>query len=260
VVSIALVLLLFMSAFLVILHRKRSRELAQNNAVKDKFFSIISHDLKNPAVAQRDGLKIIVKNIDKWDKSDVTDYLQDLFQSADGLVELIKNLLNWSQLQTKRQALQPFTFELVEALKPDIHIVKNMAEGKNITFDTLFPPTAIISGDKNMLVTVVRNLLANAVKFTPEGGTITLEIAPLNPPEGGKKAPVYTISVSDTGIGMTEEQKQIIFKLDKQQSREGTAGEQGTGLGLIVCEDMLKKHGSKLEVESVAGKGSRFWF
>jgi signal transduction histidine kinase len=105
-----------------------------------------------------------------------------------------------------------------------------------------------------MLTTVVRNLLNNAVKYTSKGGTATLTISP------GAGASTYTISVADTGTGMTAEQLQSLFRLDKPQSRRGTAGELGSGLGLIVCREMLQKHGSTLHVESETGKGSRFWF
>ena len=127
-----------------------------------------------------------------------------------------------------------------------------MAERKGIALDALTPPAVFITADENMLVTVVRNLLANAVKFTAAGGKVSLEITETD----GK----HIVAVSDTGTGMTPEQLQNLFRIDRQQSREGTAGEQGSGLGLIVCREMLQKNGSTLHVESEAGKGSRFWF
>jgi signal transduction histidine kinase len=119
-------------------------------------------------------------------------------------------------------------------------------------FEVTTPPSAIINADENMMVTIVRNLLANAVKFTAKGGEVTLNISP--------SATAYTVSVADTGLGMTPEQVQNLFRLDRQQSREGSSGEKGTGLGLIVCKEFIEKHGSSLHIESEAGKGSRFWF
>ena len=127
-----------------------------------------------------------------------------------------------------------------------------MAERREIAFEALLPPTVVVTADVNMLVTVVRNLLTNAVKFTASGGKVSLQINERN----GK----YAVSVSDTGVGMTSEQVQSLFRIDSKVSREGTAGEQSSGLGLIVCRDMLHKHGIELLVESEEGKGSRFWF
>ena len=110
-----------------------------------------------------------------------------------------------------------------------------------------------------MLATVVRNLLSNAVKFTPAGGTVTLEVKSFGEPSSILNSQ-FSISVADTGIGMTEEEINSLFRLDSARSRRGTAGEQGSGLGLIVCKELLEKHGSVLHVESTPGNGSRFWF
>ena len=173
---------------------------------------------------------------------------------ADGLVDLLASLLDWSKIQTGRMEYKPSPFDLVDVLQPDMDVVKTMAERKNITFETLTPVETIVTGDADMLMTVVRNLLGNAVKFTAAGGTVRLEIKEAT----DKKT--FIISVSDTGTGMTSEQIDNLFRLDSRQTREGTAGEQSSGLGLIVCRDMLEKHGSTLHVESEEGKGSRFWF
>ena len=131
-----------------------------------------------------------------------------------------------------------------------------MAENKGVAFSAQIPENAIVAGDSNMLVIVVRNLLINAVKFTPAGGQVMFEVL-----QGCKDgAQGYTIAVSDTGIGMTEEQTGKLFHMDSARSRKGTAGEEGSGLGLIVCRELLEKHGSELHIESEEGKGSRFWF
>ena len=258
-------LLVTMLVIIVMMRTRRNRILAEMNAVKDKFFSIISHDLKNPAAAQRDALQLLVNDADQLDKNTLTNYYQELFKSANSLVELLKNLLNWAQLQTKREFYQPASFDLVDAIQPDINVIKSMAEHKNITFEALLPPDALIMADENMMITVIRNLLANAVKFTSAGGTVTLEVEKMEKAEGkkqkaeGKKQKGYIVSVSDTGIGMSAVETQCIASL-QTRSKPGTAGEQGTGLGLIVCKEMLEKNGSKLNVESEEGKGSKFWF
>jgi len=241
-------LLLALFAYVVVLRNRRNRVLSEMNAIKDKFFSIISHDLKNPAVAQRDALQLLAEHSDKLDSNTISSYYQNLLKSANGLVDLLKNLLNWAQIQTGRDVYRPIPFNIVAALQSDIDVIKNISERKNISFDTLIPQSAIVTADENMIVTVIRNLLTNAVKFTETGGTVTLEIS------NG------VISVIDTGTGMTQEQLQNLFRIDRQHSKPGTANETGTGLGLIVCREMIEKHGSKLNVESEEGKGSRFWF
>ena len=133
-----------------------------------------------------------------------------------------------------------------------------MAESKDITFEAKIPETAFLTADENMMITVIRNLLANAVKFTPAGGTVTFEIS-CRDAMHRVSTPQYTISVSDTGAGMSAVETQCIASL-QTRSKPGTAGETGTGLGLIVCKEMIEQHGSKMNVESEKGKGSRFWF
>ena len=149
----------------------------------------------------------------------------------------------------------PETFILSDLLA-DLTFVRKMAENKGVTFSAQIPDNETVVGDSNMLAIVVRNLLINAVKFTPAGGQVMFEV--LQGCSGAAQG--YTIAVSDTGIGMTKEQTGKLFRLDSARSRKGTAGEQGSGLGLIVCRELLEKHGSELHVESEEGKGSRFWF
>jgi len=266
-------LLLLMLVSIVIMRSRRNRELAEMNAIKDKFFSIISHDLKNPAVSQRDALQLLSESADQWDSLTVSNYYRQLLKSANGLVDLLKNLLNWAKIQTGKDIFTPLSFNLVFALRSDLDLIQNMATQKEIAFETQMPKTAIVTGDENMLVTVVRNLLANAVKFTASGGRVIFEIKAFGDKEikeikafGDKEIKEikggggYIISITDTGIGMSPEQIQNLFRIDRQWSRTGTAGEHGTGLGLIVCKEMVEKHGSKLHVESETGKGSKFWF
>ncbi|MDL2281669.1 tetratricopeptide repeat-containing sensor histidine kinase [Parabacteroides sp. OttesenSCG-928-G06] len=250
-VVVGILLLLFI--YIASLRNKRNKILAESNATKDKFFSIISHDLKNPTIAQRDALQQLIAHVGEWDTDSLSQYYEELLQSADGQVELLYNLLNWAQVQTGRMPYVPTPFDLVFELRSDIALVKNMAERKGISLDIRMQETAIVTGDRNMLVTVVRNLLTNAVKFTHNKGRVTLEI---HPETDGN----YTLSVTDTGMGMSNEQINSLFRIDRQHSLPGTAGEPGSGLGLIVCKELIEKHNSKLHVESEMGKGSRFWF
>ena len=247
--------ILFLLWYMLRLRNRRNRILAEMNATKDKFFNIISHDLKNPAIAQRDALQLLVNRAGTWDSDKLADYHTGLLKAAEEQAELIYNLLGWAQLQTGRISYTPVVFSLSARLRTDLALLRNMAESKNITFTTQMPDDALVTGDSNMLSTVVRNLLANAIKFTAGGGTVTLEIS--RPVSTTAK---YTVSISDTGTGMSREEVQNLFCIDRQTSKRGTAGEHGTGFGLIVCKEFLEKHGSVLNVESEEGKGSRFWF
>jgi len=135
-----------------------------------------------------------------------------------------------------------------------------MAIQKDIAFEALMPEDAVITGDKDMLITVVRNLLTNAVKFTAQGGMVTLDISPCRDGARPVSTTRYIVSVSDTGAGIATEQIPNLFRIDNQRSAYSATNETGAGLGLIVCSEFLKKHGSKLHIESEEGKGSKFWF
>ena len=274
---------------------ERTDILSEMNVTKDKFFNIISHDLKNPAYTLHDNLRLLVRNVRVWDADMLSDFSNELLHAAEGQVELLNSLLNWARIQTGRITCTPVAFDLVARLRTDVALVRKLAENKGVALQCQMPDDAIVTGDANMLTTVVRNLLTNAVKFTAPAGKVTLTVSPLSPtqsppsplsPAQSASSPratlalpreqsspfpasearlspaqsAHTISISDTGTGMTPEQIENLFRLDKPQSRRGTAGEEGTGLGLIVCKELLGMHGAILHVESEQGKGSRFWF
>jgi len=251
------VVFLILLWYMLQLRTRRNHLLAEMNVTKDKFFSIISHDLKNPAIAQRDALQLLIKNAHLWDIDSLTEYYHELLKSAESQVELLYNLLNWAQIQTGRMAFTPIVFHLPVRLRSDISLIRKMAENKGIALNVDMPEDALVTGDSNMIVTVIRNLLTNAVKFTNNGGTVTLEIS-----QSHNK---YTVSVIDTGIGMNEEYIRNLLGetqlgASQRHFRRGTANEQSSGLGIIVCKELLEKHGSILHIESKEGAGSRFWF
>ena len=142
---------------------------------------------------------------------------------------------------------------LLSDLLADIPSIRKMAANKQIHLSVTIPDNTLITGDRNIISTILRNLLTNAVKFTASGGTVSLTV------EAGADGK-YSFAVSDNGVGMSRDQIQKLFRLDSALSRKGTGGEQGTGLGLIVCSELLEKHGTTLNVESEVGKGSKFWF
>ncbi|MDR2571337.1 MAG: tetratricopeptide repeat-containing sensor histidine kinase [Oscillospiraceae bacterium] len=251
--------LLIMLVYIVILRTLHNRELAESNATKDKFFSIISHDLKNPAIAQLDAIQLLLDYSDQWDTASITNYYKKLLKSARGQVDLLYTLLGWAQLQTKRMPFLPAQFDLVAMMLSCLTLIRDMAENKGIEFVVHLPQTAFVTCDKNMITTVVRNLLTNAVKFTAKEGTVTLDISPCRDATN-RVSTRYIVSITDTGTGMSSEQIKNLFRLDRQHSHKGTAGEQGSGLGLIICNELLHKHNSILHVKSEEGRGSRFWF
>ena len=252
---------LFLLWYTLRLRTHRNRELAEINKTKDKLFNIISHDLKNPALAQRNALQLLVDNAHTWDANQLEKYHRELLKAAEGEIELLFNLLNWSQFQTGRMVFIPKNFFFSDFL-PELSLIRKMADNKNITFNVKIPANALVTADSQILSIVLRNLLTNAIKFTNSGGTITLEISPQScDSKAGQNIPMrYTITVTDTGIGMNENHLRNLFNVDDTHSHVGTADERGSGLGLIVCKELIEKHGSQLFAESEVGKGSRFWF
>ncbi|MDR0830371.1 MAG: tetratricopeptide repeat-containing sensor histidine kinase [Prevotellaceae bacterium] len=253
-----ILIILIMLWYMLRLRKKKNLILKEANDTKDKFFNIISHDLKNPAIMQQNALRMLLDDSSNLDKKSLKLFYEELVKSADNQVELLYNLLNWAQISTGRMPFVPIDFNLAAKLNSDISLIKSMTERKEINFSVEMPEEAMIFGDSNMICTVIRNLLTNAVKFTEKGGTITLAVG------AGYALPSlplhWRISIYDNGIGMTAEQISDILNSDKKQSQQGTAGETGSGLGLIVCRELLEKHNSKLHIESEEGKGSRFWF
>jgi len=252
VVVLFSVLVLLLLWYLLHLRRKRNSELEAMNATKDKFFTIISHDLKNPAIAQRNALQMLLNHEGVLDKDSLKTYYLELLKSADAQVELLYNLLNWAQVQTERMPFKPAIFDLNLVVAQETTLVKSLIDNKNITLESDLPEIAEMCADKTMLATVIRNLLTNAIKFTNEGGKIKIACHCGN--DG------VVVAISDSGIGMNAETLKNLFHLDTQTSRTGTAGEQGSGLGLIVCKELVERHGGTISVESEEGKGSRFEF
>ena len=254
IVSLSLsVVVLILLWWMLRLRNKRNRALAEMNATKDKFFTIISHDLKNPAIAQRDALQQLISHSKEWNTELLSQFYSELLKSAEGQVELLYNLLNWARVQAGRMPYNPIRFDLPAALRPDITLIENMAKRKGVITNIRIPETAIVTGDSNMIATVARNLLTNAVKFTPAENIVSLHIE--RAANGG-----FTVCITDTGTGMSDAQLRDLYNLDSLRARQGTNGESGSGLGLVVCRELIEKNGSTLNVESEEGKGSCFWF
>ena len=165
---------------------------------------------------------------------------------------MLDNLLSWSRAQSGRIDFFPEPVSLTESIENAVELVRGSADNKQISLFSDFSKDVIVKADKNMLSTILRNLLTNAIKFTPNGGSVTVS-SRIN----HKKV---TVSVTDTGIGMTPEDMDKLFKLDGGLKTPGTANETGTGLGLILCQEFMSLHKSKIIAESTPGKGSTFSF
>lgn len=222
------------------------------NSTKDKFFSIIAHDLKNPLAAIREMSAVLFDEYDELSKDEKKELLGDLKSASANIYELLENLLTWSRSQRNLMEFNPVQTPLKLIADNVIGILGLHASNKSITLTNQVKDDHIIFADPNLITTVIRNLVSNAIKFTPEKGTITIT---------SETADLYTnISVIDDGIGMEQKQVQSLFKIDSTRSTPGTNQEKGTGLGLILCKDFVEMHNGKIWVESELGKGSSFIF
>jgi signal transduction histidine kinase len=174
-------------------------------------------------------------------------------KSATNLYSLLENLLEWARLQRGVTTFTPESFLLKPKILENILSVAEAAQIKDIEISYGIPEDLIVFADENMLGGIIRNLTSNAIKFTPKGGKIIISAKPF--PDN-----FIEISIKDTGIGMSKEMVDNLFRLDENTNRRGTEGEPSTGLGLIICKDFIEKHGGKIWVESEEDKGSRFIF
>ena len=232
--------------------QKKAAELRELNATKDKFFSIIAHDLKSPFQAIVAFSDLLVEKVRDKDYGGLDEYAGYILQSSKRAMELLMNLMEWSRSQTGRMDFNPGYFELVEFLGDLVPLFDDIAGQKSISISRVFPSEAMVFADQSMISTVFRNLISNAIKFTQPGGKITLTIIPDQ--EG------ILVSVADSGIGIPEKMICKLFRIDQSYSTTGTNNEEGTGLGLILCKEFIEKHGGKIWVESVPGNGSVFFF
>lgn len=225
-------------------------ELKELNATKDKFFSIIAHDLKNPFSALIGSLKTLVTDFESFDKKEVKELLQITHESSEVTYSLLENLLLWSRNQTGKIQNNPEPVLINEAVETAISLVRNHAIEKSIEIENRIENGESVYTDKKMLQLILRNLISNAVKYTPNGGSVHVETRRLN---GSLE-----IKVTDTGIGIAEEDIEKLFRMDTHFSRTGTADEQGTGLGLILCKEFIEMNKGTIDVESRVGEGSTF--
>jgi len=231
--------------------RQINLQLKNINATKDKFFSIIAHDLKNPFHAIIGLSRILSKHLKVDDNSRDYEISHAIHQSAVQTYELLENLLQWAATQTGKIHFELKELSLNMFISKVLEFTKLNAESKEIEIINEIENLVFVKADANMLETVLRNLITNAIKFTPEKGRIKISMA---------QKEFIEISVCDTGIGMEKEIAENLFINPGEQKTRGTNGEKGSGLGLIICKEFILLMGGKLWVSSAPGKGSTFTF
>ncbi|MBL7102995.1 MAG: tetratricopeptide repeat-containing sensor histidine kinase [Bacteroidales bacterium] len=231
---------------------KSEEDLKELNATKDKFFSIIAHDLKAPFNSLLGFSEILVKKSEQYDKEKIKQYSIIINTSAHDLFNLSENLLHWARCQSDNIKYNPKKVDLNKLVINIIYILEISAKKKNITVYPEIPKNTYVYADANIISTVIRNLLSNALKFTEKGGEVTITSV--------EKDNFVEVSVIDTGIGISEENIKKLFILENQYTTKGTSDEKGTGLGLIICKEFIEKSGGEIWVESESGKGSIFKF
>jgi len=236
--------------------RQQNKMLQELNATKDKFFSIISHDLRSPFNSILGLTKLLDARFDIWDDAKKKNYIKRLKNEAGMTYKLLDNLLDWARIQTRSVCYHPQKYLLQELVKDEINLLEELAANKNIKVNRLACQEELfIHADKNMITTVFRNLFSNAVKFTPENGCINISCQKLFLQDQKR---YVQVAIKDSGVGIPTEQLQKLFQLEELVSTKGTAGEIGTGLGLILCKEFIDKHGGRLDIKSQEGLSSTF--
>ena len=227
-------------------------QLKELNATKDKFFSIIAHDLRSPFNAILGFSNLLVEQMKSREYEGIEEYAGVIHNSSHRAMDLLINLLEWSRSQTGRIEFNPEYVEMGSLIKEVTALLNDTAQQKSITIFRESPDTLSVFVDKAMISTVLRNLISNAIKFTHPGGTIVIS-AEQNPDK-------LLVTVSDNGIGIKKETIDKLFLIEESYSTAGTQNEKGSGLGLLLCKEFILKHKGKIWVESELGKGSKFRF
>ncbi len=232
--------------------KEKNVQLQELNASKDKFFSIISHDLRSPFNTLLGFAQLLTENVERYNKDQIKSYVDKLYTSAERLYALLENLLTWSRLQRGVMEYEPEDINILEIAEDNIGLFLSKADQKQIGLTSSISQEILTYADYNMVNTVVRNLISNALKFTKAGDTVDISVR--------EYSAHIEVAVSDSGIGISQEDRHKLFRIDVQHSNVGTAGEAGTGLGLVLCQELVERNSGRIWVESEVGKGATFRF
>jgi PAS domain S-box-containing protein len=232
--------------------KESEARLVELNATKDKFFSIIAHDLKSPFNSIIGIGELLIEQIKKKEFEDIEEYASIMRDSSHKAMNLLTNLLEWSRSQTGRMDFNPEFLRLSQLADEVVDLLHYNANQKSISIKSQIPNSAVCYADKAMISSVLRNLVSNAIKFTGKGGEIVVSAK--------MTEDKYIVTVSDNGTGMSKNELDILFRIDKFYSTKGTENEGGTGLGLILCKEFVTRHGCEIWADSRKGEGSHFSF
>jgi PAS domain S-box-containing protein len=230
--------------------KESEKNLKELNASKDKFFSIISHDLRSPFNSIIGFSEMLYYEPNAFSKAEIKEMVESIYKTSQETYDLLNNLLEWSGTQTNRIKFKPAKTVIYDIVISTIDLLNNNAKKKNISISVDIPEQIQVFADRNIITTVIRNLLSNAIKFTPERGSVKISAQ-----DTGK---FVEVTVADTGVGITPKDIKKLFRIDADFSTPGTAHEKGTGLGLIICKEFIAMNNGDIRVESELGKGSRF--
>lgn len=255
-----LVIILMIATFYLLFKEKKlaaellvkTKELNELNISKDKFFSIIAHDLKNPFNVLVSYTSLLKTDLEMFSTEELKQIVTDLNQASENGFNLLQNLLLWTRTQTNRIHIFKSKFNLSEVFEKVKALVDLNLLSKDQKLTLIVDPDRIVFADKDMIATIIRNLVFNAIKFSKKGSEIILKAS--------ETVQGVQIDVIDSGIGISSETISKLFRIDTNTSLQGTEGETGTGLGLVICREFVEKHGGQIWVESELGKGSVFSF
>ncbi len=230
--------------------RQQAKELEESNRTKDKFFSLIAHDLRNPFQVVLGYSELLLDDIETTDTETLRESITQIQYSAKSLLELLESLLEWALLHTGKMEPAPVSLYISEVITHIVELFTPVADQKNIKLNSQIEHKMPAYADRDMLKTIIRNLVSNALKFTPRGGSVSLKAY--------KADESYFIEVKDTGIGMSQKQIEQLLLLDKSTTQPGTDNERGSGLGLLICKEMIDLHHGEISINSEPGKGSVF--
>jgi signal transduction histidine kinase len=222
------------------------------NSTKDRLFSIIAHDLRNPFHTVIGFSELLIKNYKKLQPEKLEKYFNLIHSSSKSGNNLLENLLQWSRSQSGTLSFAPEKLNLWSLIDENISLIEADAHRKNITIQSMVDQEIAIYADENMLKTILRNLFSNAIKFTFEGGRVVADAI--------VRDKHVEVIISDNGVGISENKIDQIFDVDANETTRGTSNESGTGLGLIICKEFVEKHKGTIWVESEISKGSTFKF
>lgn len=227
-------------------------ELRLSNQTKDKFFSIIGHDLKNPLSSLLGFSKLLYAEYDDFTDVEKKTFVKDIKETSENLYKLAENILFWARSQTGSLKCTPDNIDLRELVQDNIELLEATAGQKNIKVTNELNTPVLAFADNNMVTTVIRNLISNAIKFTPRNGSINISLC--------EEKDHVCIEIKDNGLGIAERHLSHLFKISEKTRTYGTEKESGTGLGLVICKEFITQNNGKIWVKSQEGKGSSFFF